>query len=570
MPASTNGKAAPRLAQMIAALTALGTALAPRASDAQVWAEVTSDPDAASWSAGRTHLFARAQDNTLWHQWSEGGNWTGPESLGGVLFSAPGVASQAPGQLDVFVQGGSNTLWQRQWDAQGWSAWTPIAGEGQITSAPAAVSWGRGRVDVFARGNPDGLWHMWFDGRWFGPENLGGGLIGGPAAATWAANRVHVFVRGTNNALHQRWYDGQWHDWESLTNANTMTSDPAAVSWGPDRIDVFYRGVEHAIYTRWWDGVAWRGPVSLGAPPLTNNIGTLEGAASSGPAVSSPGPNRLELFARGTNSRVWRRSWDGTAWNAWNPVPVPPGLIPVPPSSAPNTTPVPLPGTAPASNAATTPPTPACAANQVVLDGTSCVTLAPWGPNWSPHDGARVAIRLRRSSEPGRPDVPWVRWMGISSEDNRTISAADESLSSRDLFTYTSFPQAVGLSGVPWYVLRAANGAYVSHWQFLGTQPGGIETLYAAATDIDEALVFTRSSAPPPAGGIGSPFLNTGVWWGMRRFEFERRMDARLSPRPGFDMCLSPYRVQHHPNTLTFFVQPNCYPSGFMDFFVVQ
>lgn len=536
MRASTNGKATPRVAQVIAALTALATA--PRAVEAQVPAEVTSDPDAVSWSAGRVDLFARAQDNTLWHQWWEANRWNGPESLGGGLLSAPGVASWGLGRLDVFVQGANNTLCQKWWEGQRWSEWTPLGGAGQITSAPAAVSWASGRVDVFARGAPDGLWHMWFDGQWRGPENLGGGLVGGPAASTWGPNRLDTFVRGGNHGLYHDWYDGQWHDWESLTGANTMTSDPAAVSWGRDRLDVFYRGADNTVQQVWWDGTAWRGPVSLG------------GAATSGPTASSRGPNRLEVFVRGEDNRIWRRAWDGTAWDTWERV------------STPRATPTPT----PTPTVAEAPAAPTCLANQVLLDGTSCVTLTPWTSGSALPDGTRVAIRLRRSLVDTRTgSVDWRRWVGLSPANNRTLGASDEALLSRDVFTLTPYPDAQAAGRGFWYILRAANGAYVSHWRFVGTDPG---TLFAAATDRDEALIFGRLG-----GERESEFLNTMVSWGDRATELNRRLT-----QPGWSqgawMCQSPLGVHAPSNRLTFAVAPGphfgCFTSGNVDFFVVQ
>jgi hypothetical protein len=30
-----------------------------------------------------------------------------------------------------------------------------------------------------------------------------------------------------------------------------------AVSWGPDRLDIFVKGTDNALYHKWWDKTAW-------------------------------------------------------------------------------------------------------------------------------------------------------------------------------------------------------------------------------------------------------------------------------------------------------------------------
>ena len=149
----------------------------------------------------------------------------------------------------MFVRGTDNALWHRWFDGN-WSGWESLGGV--LMSDPAAVSWGPNRIDVFVRGTDNALWHRWFDGDWSGWESLGGVLTSGPAVASWGSNRLDVFVRGTDNALWHRWFDGNWSGWESL--GGVLMSDPAAVSWGPNRIDVFVRGTGNALWHKWWAG----------------------------------------------------------------------------------------------------------------------------------------------------------------------------------------------------------------------------------------------------------------------------------------------------------------------------
>lgn len=83
----------------------------------------------------------------------------------------------------------------------------------------------------------------------------------------------------------------------------TFTLSPATVSWGPDRIDLFGRGSDGAIYHSYWDG-SWHSFESLG------------GNFIYGVAVSSWGPGRLDVFAIGADGAIYHNYWDGS-WHGW-------------------------------------------------------------------------------------------------------------------------------------------------------------------------------------------------------------------------------------------------------------
>jgi|GEM_PF-3285765 serine/threonine protein kinase len=83
----------------------------------------------------------------------------------------------------------------------------------------------------------------------------------------------------------------------------TFTIAPAAVSWGPNRVDVFGRGSDGALYHNYWDG-SWHTFESLGGNFLY------------GPAVSTWGPGRLDVFAVGMDSALYHTYWDGS-WHGW-------------------------------------------------------------------------------------------------------------------------------------------------------------------------------------------------------------------------------------------------------------
>lgn len=108
--------------------------------------------------------------------------WSSWEDLGGIIESAPAVSSWQRNRLDVFARGQDQGLWHLFWDGSRWSNWESLGGI--ITSAPAAASWGPNRIDVFAIGQNQSLWHLYWDGsRWSDWEDLGGVLLYSPTVA---------------------------------------------------------------------------------------------------------------------------------------------------------------------------------------------------------------------------------------------------------------------------------------------------------------------------------------------------------------------------------------------------
>jgi spore germination protein YaaH len=129
-------------------------------------------------------------------------------------------------------------------------------------------------------------------------------------------------VNGTNLRGAGMWalgYDGGssdlWNElalkfsavptWDSL--GGTLTAGPGAASWGPDRLDVFAHGSDHALWHRWWSGSTWSG-WALGGGVL---------ATGTAPAAVSWGQGRLDVFVQGTDGAVWHSWFDGRSWKGW-------------------------------------------------------------------------------------------------------------------------------------------------------------------------------------------------------------------------------------------------------------
>jgi hypothetical protein len=120
-------------------------------------------------------------------------------------------------------------------------------------------------------------------------------------------DRLDVFCRGADlHTWSKAWTSaGGWSGWYSI--GGLSTSDPDAASPGPGTSpQVFVRGVDNAVWQQYWNGSGWIGQ-------------TLGGACQSGPSAVYSGPNRLDVFCRGTDARLWAKVWtSATGWSGWN------------------------------------------------------------------------------------------------------------------------------------------------------------------------------------------------------------------------------------------------------------
>jgi hypothetical protein len=79
-----------------------------------------------------------------------------------------------------------------------------------------------------------------------------------------------------------------------------------AVAWGANRLDVFVIGTDSGLYHKWWNGSAWG--------PSTTGYENQGGRIISSPEVAAWGPNRLDVFVIGTDSGLYHKWWNGSAW----------------------------------------------------------------------------------------------------------------------------------------------------------------------------------------------------------------------------------------------------------------
>jgi hypothetical protein len=119
-----------------------------------------------------------------------------------------------------------------------------------------------------------------------------------------------VNVAGTITAYGKVWDatpppPPTWH-YDNL--GGTFTADPAIASWGPNRLDVFGRGSEGGLWHKYWTGSTWS---SWQKDVETENI-------VGGPDAVSWGSGRIDVVAREASGGVNHWYWNNSAWHKDN------------------------------------------------------------------------------------------------------------------------------------------------------------------------------------------------------------------------------------------------------------
>lgn len=94
-----------------------------------------------------------------------------------------------------------------------------------------------------------------------------------------------------------------WYQWEDL--GGTLDSGTDVTSWGPNRLDVFARGADQSLIHRYYNGTGWSAWESLG--------GILAGR----PGAVSSTAGQIDVFVRGTDNQLWRRPYAAGNWQPW-------------------------------------------------------------------------------------------------------------------------------------------------------------------------------------------------------------------------------------------------------------
>ena len=251
------------------------------------------DPQAIAGGVGRSYVFWRGTDNSLWYDWYNGA-WHGAAPLTGGSALKPGTdphpVATGNGTIDVFWEGGDGNLWH-VWEVNG-SGFAPPTrlGGGPLGSQPQPVSSGHGDVAVFWMGSDASanLWEAAYrpSTGWRLPIGLGSGPLGGaPHAAAFATTSYDVFWQGTDgNIWHTYSFGSSWSGPQFL-GMGPLGGDPIAISAAANTIDLYWRGLDGGLWHGWYSG-GWHGPATFG--------GNLN--STPWPLVVSPG--NVDVFWR--------------------------------------------------------------------------------------------------------------------------------------------------------------------------------------------------------------------------------------------------------------------------------
>jgi alpha-galactosidase len=126
-----------------------------------------------------------------------------------------------------------------------------------------------------------------------GTDLVAGDDLGGPATASPAVAHDTAFVRGADGTLTAN----NGHGWQSL--GRRILGQPAAYGSANGRIDVFVRGIDDAVWRRSYVNGRWNAWSSLG------------GTVSDAPTVAFTSPTDLTVVARGTDGLIRSRTANG-------------------------------------------------------------------------------------------------------------------------------------------------------------------------------------------------------------------------------------------------------------------
>lgn len=270
---------------------------------------ITSIPSALTDSMGRTEIWVKGGDDSLWVNID--GTWHG---MGGFLTSDPFAAEDYNGKIHVLVRGGDGCVWDFIFDpTKGTGHWICLGGyiTGRPTAAQDPTNQGIMRVAVI--GGDNALWICDLDlntesGVWTG---LGGCLTTGPYILFDPLGIEHMLVRGCDNALWDK--KGMW---SGSSYTRTWNFLGGRLANGP--VATIVPGInDHvAAYVKGDDGALWMCDVNSGSDPEAGTWYSLGGIISSDPfVIADTSSSKIHAFARGGDLSLWENRFSTSPWN---------------------------------------------------------------------------------------------------------------------------------------------------------------------------------------------------------------------------------------------------------------
>jgi hypothetical protein len=270
----------------------------------------------------RYDAFWKGTDGKLYTNWrNTTGTWQSPSgtvisdaAIPYSLKEGPAAIASAFAAIDVFGRNSDNAIYRFVWRGGGWT-YSSFGGTAGGPPAAATASASRQVVGVIWS---DGTFrYRRFDGSaWSGWTSLGGSFQKiRPVIVTSGKDTFHIIVKNSsNNVLHRMITNGTASSaWTNLGGVHQGAV--SADSWNVNRLDVLTRGTDNKLYRKSWK----TSPTPVGTPAWTTSWEALTttGELVSSPAVIAPRPDRLEVFYyvnQGGTIFYKRKAWNGTAW----------------------------------------------------------------------------------------------------------------------------------------------------------------------------------------------------------------------------------------------------------------
>jgi hypothetical protein len=261
-------------------------------------------------------------------------------SLGGFFPAGAPVAavSRNPNQIDLFVTGNDGKVYNSWWSpGSGWSSinsnWRPIGGFFPAGAPVAAVLRNPNQIDLFVIAGDGKVYTSWWStGSVWSDTDTNWRPIGGlfPPGASIAAisrssNHVDLFTTGNDGKVYTIWSQGsEWSDfkddWRPIGGRFPVGAPVAVVARNANQLDLFATGTDGKVYTSWWSaGSGWSG--------INNNWRPIGGLFPAGAPVAavSRDSNQLDLFVTGDDGKVYTSWWSpGSGWSGvnsnWRPI----------------------------------------------------------------------------------------------------------------------------------------------------------------------------------------------------------------------------------------------------------
>jgi Repeat of unknown function (DUF346) len=174
-------------------------------------------------------------------------------------------------------------------------------------------------IDVLARGTDNALWHRWWKAGepWTCWQRLGGDLAAGGGIASHGTGILHLVALGSDGRIKDRSFEnenvirGGWSNWVDL-GEQQFSAAPAIASWGSNHLEVFAKGTDDRIWHNWYQFGAgrWSGWYAFDGEGFT-----------SAPAAVAYDTERLHVFAKGADDRIYSKHHaGGGSWSDWYPL----------------------------------------------------------------------------------------------------------------------------------------------------------------------------------------------------------------------------------------------------------